>query len=155
MQNSSLVLSARLVEDDRVLEQLVHSFWKLEEVHAYASGDDDECGRIFASRHCRTDGRYMVQLPFSRDAPRLGESYAHALRLFQRPERRLVCDSELKDNYINFIRVYISLSHMEPVNNVGNHASGYYIPHHAVTSKFRVVFNASPPTSTGVSLNEV
>ncbi|XP_017469233.1 PREDICTED: uncharacterized protein LOC108361176 [Rhagoletis zephyria] len=155
-ENSSLVLSAKLVEDDLVLEELVHNFWKLQEVPVCASDDDDECGRIFAATHSRTsDGRYMVQLPFRRDAPRLGESYAHALRLFQRLERRLVGDSELKDNYIKFMREYVSLGHMEPVNNVGDHTNGYYIPHHAVTTKFRVVFNASAPTSTGVSLNEV
>ncbi|XP_017477979.1 PREDICTED: uncharacterized protein LOC108367793 [Rhagoletis zephyria] len=35
------------------------------------------------------------------------------------------------------------------------HHNCYYIPHHAVTSKFRVVFNASAPTSSGVSLNDV
>ncbi|XP_017478568.1 PREDICTED: uncharacterized protein LOC108368259 [Rhagoletis zephyria] len=32
---------------------------------------------------------------------------------------------------------------------------GFYIPHHAVLGKFRVVFNASARTTTGVSLNEV
>lgn len=31
----------------------------------------------------------------------------------------------------------------------------YFIPHHAVTTKFRVVFNASAPSSNGVSLNDV
>lgn len=31
---------------------------------------------------------------------------------------------------------------------------GYYIPHHAVCEKFRVVFNGSMPTTTRVSIND-
>lgn len=34
-------------------------------------------------------------------------------------------------------------------------AYGYYIPHHAVDPKFRVVFNASAETTTGQSLNDI
>lgn len=44
------------------------------------------------------------------------------------------------------------MGHMEPATHPS--PDGYYIPHHAVTTKFRVVFNASAKTSTGVSLND-
>lgn len=38
---------------------------------------------------------------------------------------------------------------------LGDHINCYYIPHHAVIEKFRVVFNGSAKTTTGVSLNDV
>ncbi|XP_036320476.1 uncharacterized protein LOC118734987 [Rhagoletis pomonella] len=44
---------------------------------------------------------------------------------------------------------------MELVEPPYHHNNCYYIPHHAVTCKFRVVFNASVPTSTGASLNDI
>ncbi|XP_036345870.1 uncharacterized protein LOC118755131, partial [Rhagoletis pomonella] len=53
------------------------------------------------------------------------------------------------------MREYEALGHMERVEPSYPHSNCYYIPHHAVTTKFRVVFNASAPTSTGVSLNDI
>ncbi|XP_036317605.1 uncharacterized protein LOC118732584 [Rhagoletis pomonella] len=44
---------------------------------------------------------------------------------------------------------------MERANQLNVNEAGFYIPHHAVMWKFRVVFNASARTTTGVSLNEV
>lgn len=76
------------------------------------------------------------------------------MRQFHSLERRLAENTELKEKYIAFMREYRALGHMEYVGQPGDHASGYYIPHHAVTAKFRVVFNASARISTGVSLND-
>lgn len=57
---------------------------------------------------------------------------------------------------------YLSLGHMKPANTPINHLSAmYYLPHHGVlresriTTKLRVVFNGSSPTSSGVSLNDI
>nr|XP_036226615.1 uncharacterized protein LOC118682329 [Bactrocera oleae] len=53
------------------------------------------------------------------------------------------------------MREYIKLGHMEAIDgSPDGMGSCYYIPHHAVTTKFRVVFNASCKTTNGVSLND-
>ncbi|XP_049308644.1 uncharacterized protein LOC125777601 [Bactrocera dorsalis] len=50
---------------------------------------------------------------------------------------------------------YIALGHMNPVeDDCFDPTQCYYIPHHAVTGKFHVVFNASCKTTSGVSLND-
>ncbi|XP_062534536.1 uncharacterized protein LOC134203684 [Armigeres subalbatus] len=63
--------------------------------------------------------------------------------------------------YVEFIREYIDLGHMRKVSEDASDATmRYYLPHHAVlkpdstTTKLRVVFDASCPTSSGVSLND-
>ena len=58
--------------------------------------------------------------------------------------------------YYNFMQEYLRLGHMEPVPDKElDKQDVYYIPHHAVfhTGKIRVVFNASMPSSNGLSLN--
>lgn len=153
---SSLALSALPGEDDVRLEELLQRFWQMEEFAAANNQHEDECAQIFEATHCRTsDGRYIVHLPLRRDAPELGDSYALAARQFYRLERRMVSDPGLRDSYVAFMREYAALGHMELVEPPYHNTNCYYIPHHAVTTKFRVVFNASAPTSTGVSLNDI
>jgi len=77
-------------------------------------------------------------------------------------ERKLNRHSEMKKAYTQFMQEYLDLEHMHLVNleNQGG-APAYYMPHHAVfknnslTSKIRVVFDASSKTDTGVSLNDI
>lgn len=55
---------------------------------------------------------------------------------------------------------YISLNHMREIKDNSDDVKSYYIPHHAVfkessiTTKLRVVFDASCKTSSGLSLND-
>ncbi|XP_054738011.1 uncharacterized protein LOC129244415 [Anastrepha obliqua] len=152
----TLSFSTQQGEEDARLEELVRSFWKLEEVPSQDCNGEDECEKIFLTTHSRTrEGRYMVHIPFHPDAPALGNSYAHALRQFHLLERRLAANCELKKKYIAFMREYADLGHMEPVSHIGDGGVNYYIPHHAVLEKFRVVFNASARTTSGLSLNDV
>ncbi|XP_039949942.1 uncharacterized protein LOC120767769 [Bactrocera tryoni] len=124
----------------------------MEEIAVVDDLPENECEQIFDTTHNRTpDGRYVVQLPLRRKSTELGDSYTLALQQFHRLERRIV----LRENYISFMREYAALDHMEIVQPPYNHSNCYYIPHHAVTAKFRVVFNASAPTSTRISLNDV
>ncbi|XP_017491335.1 PREDICTED: uncharacterized protein LOC108379490, partial [Rhagoletis zephyria] len=117
---------------------------------------DDECEHIFSMTHSRTpEGRYMVRLPIRPNAAQLGDSYYSALRQFYRFERRLASDIQVRTQYMGFMREYIDLGHIEALGIAHDSPRAYYIPHHAVMEKLRVVFNASAPTSTGVSLNDV
>ncbi|XP_051162430.1 uncharacterized protein LOC127282307 [Leptopilina boulardi] len=81
-----------------------------------------------------------------------------ARRQFFALERRLTKNPELKTQYCSFMGKYKELGHMEEVK--GKFGEGYYMPHQAVvreaslTSKLRVVFNASAKSTTGISLND-
>nr|XP_033199485.1 uncharacterized protein LOC117161858 [Bombus vancouverensis nearcticus] len=55
---------------------------------------------------------------------------------------------------------YLALGHMTKVNDNHSDDNGYYLPHHGVTkassqtTKLRVVFDGSAPSTTGTSLND-
>ncbi|XP_054085783.1 uncharacterized protein LOC128921654 [Zeugodacus cucurbitae] len=128
----------------------------MEDITVAGDSQENECEQIFETTHSRTsNGRYIVRLPLQRNATELGDSYTLAVRQFHRLERRMFADPVLRENYITFMKEYAALGHMELVQSPYDHTNCYYIPHHAVTTKFRVVFNASAPTSTGVSLNDI
>ncbi|XP_069968831.1 uncharacterized protein [Bactrocera oleae] len=148
-------LTAKCVNEQR-LDKLLRSFWELEEPTLTSEVQVDDCEKIFNDTVTRTsDGRYQVQILFRPDAPALGESHKSAVRQFLQLERRLMNDPCLREQYITFMREYIALDHMEVSNEtfIGKE-TGYFIPHHAVTTKFRVVFNASAKTSNGTPLND-
>ncbi|XP_036346635.1 uncharacterized protein LOC118755950 [Rhagoletis pomonella] len=113
---------AQILEDSR-LDAILSNFWKLEDEPAGTETVDDESELIFSKTHTRTpEGRYMVRLPIRGDASELGDSYYNAVRQFHRLERRLTVDKDMRDKYIEFMREYIELGHMEPVDNPGDHS---------------------------------
>ncbi|GBM56072.1 hypothetical protein AVEN_263000-1 [Araneus ventricosus] len=75
--------------------------------------------------------------------------------------KRLSRDSEYLSLYTDFLREYEDLGHLESVVESSEPPTLYYIPHHGVlrsdklTTKLRVVFSASSPTTTGISLNDI
>ncbi|GJQ67576.1 hypothetical protein Trydic_g18525 [Trypoxylus dichotomus] len=112
-------------------------------------------------------GRYTVALPFGDNKELLGDSLKNALSLFQRLELRFDRDENLRNGYSNFMSEYETLGHMKRVGNLNEiidhrvEKPEYYIPHHPVfktsssTTKLRVVFNASSPRTTDLSLNNI
>ncbi|XP_050338689.1 uncharacterized protein LOC126765144 [Bactrocera neohumeralis] len=148
-------LTAKCVNEQR-LDTLLRSFWELEEPIPSSEIHVDDCETIFNDTVTRTtDGRYQVQILFRPDAPAIGESHQSAVRQFLQLERRLMNDPCLREQYITFMREYIALDHMEVSKQAfTNKGNGYFIPHHAVTTKFRVVFNVSAKISNGTSLND-
>lgn len=152
-------LSAVLTENpiDDVLDVLV-KFWESEEVpikKKFRTDAEKKCEEIFVSSHYRTiTGRYGVRLPFNDQINELGRSKEIAKRQFLSLERRLEQKPEVKKQYVDFMKEYLQLGHMTITEE---NESGYYTPHHCVftSKKFRTVFNASCPTSNGISLNQV
>ncbi|XP_023290724.1 uncharacterized protein LOC105702968, partial [Orussus abietinus] len=77
-------------------------------------------------------------------------------------ERRLNRSQKTAAEYTKFLQEYLTLNHMEsvPARESSQAANAYYLPHHAVirdaslTTKLRVVFNASQKTNSGRSLND-
>ncbi|XP_073841332.1 uncharacterized protein [Musca autumnalis] len=82
-----------------------------------------------------------------------------ALRQCERNEKTLMRRPELKSQYDEVMREYITLGHMEKVDD-STYVPSYYLPHHGVfkydstTTQLRVVFNGSSPSSNGRSLND-
>lgn len=108
------------------------------------------------------EGRFVLQLPINHNNGKLGHSITMATSRFMTVERRLQQDSKLRIEYNNFMREYLEMGHMLEVplgSNIPERSC--YLPHHAVfktsslTTKVRIVFDASAKTSSGLSLNDI
>lgn len=103
-------------------------------------------------------GRYVCHLPFSGNPAQLGDSTTLAKRLFNTLERKFESQPEFKQKYVNFMNDYLACGHMKLCTSVPSlNKPHYFLPHHGVFKdrKIRVVFNASAPSSSGVSLNHI
>lgn len=129
------------------------------------SDDDKICENIFKTTTIRSsEGRYIVDLPFKIDLSienAIGPNRYIALSQFLRNEKSMSKKPELKTMYDEVINEYLTLGHMEQVKaSTRGQENCFYLPHHGVfkpeslTTKLRVVFNASCPTSNGKSLND-
>lgn len=111
----------------------------------------------FMNTHCRDrNGRFIVKIPFKPGTETVGSSRSIAWRRFKCLEKKLQKNREMSDFYINEMRELIKKGHLKQVNRqpaVGKIC--YYIPHHFVEVKPRVVYDASCLTNTGKSLNSV
>ncbi|XP_031625624.1 uncharacterized protein LOC116342255 [Contarinia nasturtii] len=86
--------------------------------------------------------------------PALGESKAIALRRFYQLERRLQAKDDIREKYIEAMREEISNGYIERAWGKPSTAS-YYIPHHYVEKRFRIVHDGSCRTSNSLSLNDI
>ncbi|XP_038107028.1 uncharacterized protein LOC119766511 [Culex quinquefasciatus] len=148
------------------LDQTLRKFWEVEEVPKAMqyTPDEQRAAEHFHSTLSRNEaGRYVVRLPFDSAKPQLGESATAAIRRFKAMERKFSLDSELQQNYKQFMTEYLALGHMEkvpPCEVAVTPEKSFYLPHHGVwkvdskTTKLRVVFDASSKTASGVSLND-
>ncbi|XP_076396216.1 uncharacterized protein LOC105664283 [Megachile rotundata] len=145
------------------LDKQLMKFWEVEEIpnKKHLSTEELACEKLYNDSTIRgSDGRYIVRLPFNERKDTLGNSYNMALRRFYSLERKLAKDKVLKNEYSKFLREYHELGHMKEITNCNVNGEGYYIPHHAVireanlSTKVRVVFDASAKSTTNVSLND-
>ncbi|XP_073954835.1 uncharacterized protein [Choristoneura fumiferana] len=149
---------------------LLKRFWELEADNFVTNpkeqytDDERKCEELFATTTQRDSaGRYIVKLPFRNTDPGCihGKSLNVATKRFAQLERRFARDSPLKTRYSQVINEYIELGHMETVPEEEIYKNdAVYLPHHPIiredklTSKLRVVFDASCPGTNGVSLNQ-
>ncbi|XP_060858122.1 uncharacterized protein LOC132935520 [Metopolophium dirhodum] len=108
------------------------------------------------------EGRFVVRLPIKETISEIGETLPMAIARFLNVEKRLQHDEHLKNKYIRFMNEYIKMGHMvEVLENSVQTQKHFYLPHHSVikasslTTKVRVVFDASAKSASGVSLNDV
>lgn len=149
--------------DDQLQDQLT-KFFELETVtvHKPVSKEEQECESNFIQTTTReNDGRFIVTIPLKESPQKLGSSYEQALSRFISLERRFKRDPLFKKQYAEFIKEYISLGHMTENTTPDKDEYTYIMPHHGVlretslTTKLRVVFDASAVTSSGLSFNNI
>ncbi|GFV03737.1 RNA-directed DNA polymerase from mobile element jockey [Trichonephila clavipes] len=100
-------------------------------------------------------------MALNKDPSCLGNSKDIAIRRLNSLWKRLSRDSRYLSLYAEFLKEYEGLGHLERVVDSSEPPTHYYIPHHGVlrpeklTTKLRIVFNGSSPTTTGISLNDI
>nr|XP_049699136.1 uncharacterized protein LOC126055167 isoform X1 [Helicoverpa armigera] len=142
----------------------VRHFWEIEEVDIppVTTEEDRYCEQLFSQTTVRDQhGRFCVKMPLKQSPDCLGDSYKMAKQRFLYLEKKLDRSPQYKRMYCEFMQEYEQLGHMTRVEE-GNLPKPYYIiPHHgvyresSVTTKLRVVFDASATTSNIISLNEI
>lgn len=147
------------------LSRQIQQFWEIENiVHPkLLSNEEQQCETLFVKTVKRDmHGRFIVSIPLNSSPNVLGESKQNALKKFMSLEKRLQLNTKLKNMYVDFMLEYETLGHMVEVNpNESFKGTQYFIPHHGVykeeslTTKLRVVFNSSAPSSNGISLNDI
>ncbi|XP_050293840.1 uncharacterized protein LOC126734311 [Anthonomus grandis grandis] len=145
-------------------------FWELEHcpetLNQLYSDSEQFCEDHFMQNYSRDHkGHFIVKFPFRDNVSKLGMSKEMAAKRLTFLVQRLNKNKSLEREYINFLNEYRDLGHMVKVKNFSisdvDSRLCYYLPHHAVlkesslTTKLRVVFDASAKTDTGLSLNDI
>lgn len=161
---SNREVQCNLIKNVDVDRQLAR-FWEIEEFPRVKpfSREEKACEEYFMKTFERDEnGRFIVTIPLSESPERLGNSYDTAEKRLLSLERKFDRDESFKAEYHRFIKEYESLGHMHKVvSEAQNNVTCYYMPHHGVrkesslTTKLRVVFDASAPSSSGLSLNDL
>lgn len=146
------------------MQKQLERFWNQEEPREIRqlTKDERECERQF-SESVRRDstGRFIVALPKKPEIV-LGESEEQAVRRLLSLERLFRANPEIKAEYVRFMEEYQEQKHMSLVPD-GAHFrpnDSFVLPHQPVikpdsmTTRLRVVFDASTKTLLGTSLND-
>ncbi|XP_070855575.1 uncharacterized protein [Drosophila suzukii] len=176
-QESIHTLNIRCHQTTLDTESLLKNFCEIESVPSRSLQSDEErwCESFFKETHTRQpNGSFMVRLPFKwhfDSTMALGKSHQVALNRFLQLERRYERDPEKWIRYKEGIEEYFELGQITPAvtserSTVSTskkfcRVESCVLPHHVVykedslTTKQRIVFDASAKTSNGRSLNDV
>lgn len=147
-----------LTENEQ-LDRAIAKLWQLDQLPdaPKKSAQERLAEQIFIDNLYRdADGRYNVAIPLKPNVHDIGDSRKIALQRFFAMERKLERDPELRQKYVDFMTEYKELGHMREVNETAEvDEIVYYIPHHAILPRFRVVFDGSCKTDLGISLNDI
>ncbi|GFW80406.1 integrase catalytic domain-containing protein [Trichonephila clavipes] len=161
--NSMLNLHNNGTNIDNQLKQ----FWELEEIpnvkDKLLTSEEQFVETHFQNTYaCNSDGRFVVKLPFFKSNSELGDSKPAAISRLLAMERKFKNNPDFEKQYKEFMNEYESLGHMSLVNSRSHTSKDQnFLPHHAVikpsslTTKLRVVFDASCKTTNGTSLNSL
>lgn len=143
-----------------------HKFWDFSPCTTdIPVSEADLCEELYKKEvYQNEEGRYVVPIPWKDTDLKLGHSYKKTLSFYFGQEARWTKDAEHLKMSNEFMTEYLEMGHMSRVPKEEQKIESgdvYYVPYisilrkDAVTTKLRNVFNASAPTSTGVSLNNI
>ncbi|CAG9137710.1 unnamed protein product [Plutella xylostella] len=145
------------------LDNELTRFWELEQLPSKSllSENEQSCEKHFLQHTTRlSDGRFCVRLPLKDSPDCLGDSYQVAKKRLLYLEKRFRKQPVLKKAYCDFIQEYTTMGHCSEFNGVKPEPS-FFLCHHAVfrlnseSTKLRVVFDGSNPSSSGFSVNNL
>ena len=161
-------LVVEMTQASQTSDNLLTRFWRMEEPQCSGGLLSPEEQRVedhFQKTHkyMPEEKRYVVSLPKTLGEMTLGESRSRALHRAQANERSLL----RKQRWPAFQAVmaeYLELGHatvVSPQEMLLPPSQSYYMPVHSVhkeassLTKIRAVFDASTPSASGVSLNDL
>jgi len=100
------------------MNQDLQRFWELEELSSrrILSPDETYCEMFEFSHRRDASGRYTVRLPMRPEAAAgLGESHKRVMNIYLNSEKKQSRDCGLRTAYVDFMRAYVELDHMEAV----------------------------------------
>nr|XP_023013508.1 uncharacterized protein LOC111503442 [Leptinotarsa decemlineata] len=162
--NTSMFSSCNFSKDFVPEDKHLRKFWEINEVNVplNMSKDDIQCEELFLKTTTRDKkGQFIVKLPLKHSTEQLGDSKETAINRFLALEKRFQTNVEFYNFYRDFIHEYLQLGHMTKIETLNSYNHNYYLPHHgilkesSITTKLRVVFDGSCPTSSGWSLNDL
>ena len=153
---------------EQASDQLLTRFWRMEEPQCSEKTLSPEEQRVethFEQTHkyVKSERRYRVSLPKTLGDMTLGESRSRALYRAQANERSLL-KKQRWPAFQSVMEEYITLGHavaVSPQDMLLPPSEHYYMPVHSVhketstSTKVRAVFDASAPSASGVSLNDL
>ena len=151
------------------LNQQLEKFFALEggdELRYDDKTEEDQCEAHFtATYHRKNNGQYVVQIPIKTNPPILGNTFNAAEKQLHQLLKRLEKNPIMSTLYKQFMKEYEDLHHMEEIPERSDMSKfgllTSYLPHHgvlktsSVPNKIRVVFNASQPSTSGTSINDM
>ncbi|XP_077968809.1 uncharacterized protein LOC120340131 [Styela clava] len=117
--------------------------------------EDKQALKIMNDSICKVNGRYQVKIPWRSSDIELPDNKQVAERRFENLQRRCVKDSGYYEKYKAKMDEYISKGYASKIEDQDliHKKNTWYIPHHGVGGKFRIVFDASAKCND-ISLND-
>lgn len=142
---------------DETAENLVKRLWSLEAIGVNDSPletADDQALKLFhESIQIDSEGRYEVQWPWKSQSLRPPDNFSMAFSRLANLAPKLKANPELLQKYQEVLDEQIKRGIIEPAYRVGH--GEHFLPHHPViTSKLRIVYDASAHAKGAVSLND-
>ncbi|XP_011859594.1 PREDICTED: uncharacterized protein LOC105557062 [Vollenhovia emeryi] len=147
------------------LDKQLEKFWIIEKgtEQPHLSKQEQYCEEFFKKTvRQNAEGRYIVRLPRN-EATKIGSSEEFAMRRLYSMENRIEKQPDIWKAYNEFMTEYEAMGHMTPIQRTDNSTEeeAFYLPHQPVirttslTTKLRIIFDASAKTSNGTSLNDM
>eukprot|EP00112_Aurelia_sp_Birch-Aquarium-sp1_P003222 Seg1359.14 transcript_id=Seg1359.14/GoldUCD/mRNA.D3Y31 product="hypothetical protein" protein_id=Seg1359.14/GoldUCD/D3Y31 len=157
--------TVRTIEEELNLD--LKRFWQLkslgiDESDKRLTKDEESAMQQFKDSLVYDGERYEVALPWREDCTGLEDNRHQAVSRLVKIEKRLQYDKEKASMYQDAINQYLKDGHAREIDKTDSNSETKinYLPHHPVfrtdkvTTKCRVVFDASSKNKNGVSLND-